>query len=43
MEGFHCTVMRVLAGIMIGHVTPKAYDGGPVALVQIAEWRHYHY
>lgn len=21
-------------GIMIGHVTPEAYDGGPIALVQ---------
>ena len=23
-----------IAGIMIGHVTPEAYDGGPIALVE---------
>ena len=26
--------MYLPAGIMIGHVTPEAYDGGPIALVQ---------
>ena len=39
LEGFHCTVMYVLAGIMIGHVTP---DGGPIALVQ-QNGDNYHY
>jgi len=34
LEGFHCTVMYVLAGVMIGYETPEAYDGGPIALVQ---------
>ena len=25
---------KYLVGIMVGHVTPEAYDGGPIALVQ---------
>lgn len=24
----------ISTGIMIGHVTPEAYDGGPIALVE---------